>query len=65
LIYNPEETRIVQIGRSKKANISLKDDSTSRVQLTYNSFNSRVRYENFSWYLYDGQPEKPSTNGIW
>lgn len=64
-MFDPEELRVVTCGRSKTANISLKDDSTSRIQFSYKFFNIRVRYENYSWYLYDGLPEKPSTNGIW
>jgi len=56
--YNPVENPNVKIGRDKKNEVVYKDDSVSRVQCSF-------VYEDNFWYVYDGIPSKPSTNGIW
>jgi pSer/pThr/pTyr-binding forkhead associated (FHA) protein len=63
----PEQTfcsrdkKLIRIGRSKKAEIIVNDNSVSRIQCT-------LVFEDDQWILYDGvnnNSKKSSTNGIW
>jgi hypothetical protein len=56
--FNPKENKTIRIGRSKHAEVSYKDESVSRYQLTF-------VFENNKWFVYDGYKEKTSTNGLW
>jgi len=56
--YNPKDHKLVRIGRNKAAEIVYKEDSVSRIQVTF-------AFENNKWYIYDGIKDKPSTNGLW
>jgi len=55
---NPLEITMVGMGRSKKSEITFRDPNVSRNQCTF-------MYENHTWYMYDGIPGQPSTNGVW
>ncbi len=59
--FYSKEKKIVRIGRSKKAEVTVNDISISRIQCT-------LVFEKNEWVLYDGvyqNSKKSSTNGIW
>jgi len=55
---DPHDKRDVLIGRRKGVDIECSNEGVSRVQCTFSFICRR-------WYLIDGQPGKPSRNGIW
>jgi len=56
--YLPKDYKLVRIGRKEGLELPYTEESISRIQCTFS-------FEDGSWYVYDGNMEKPSTNGSW
>ena len=56
--YFMPQNRNITIGRYELADIQLNDKLLSQIHCIIN-------YSNEGWKLFDGQPNKPSTNGTW
>jgi len=54
----PHEKTYFTLGRSRNCDIVFKESNTSRYQCTF-------IFENGTWFIYDGKPGGPSTNGVW
>jgi len=54
----PHENTFFKLGRSRNCDIIINETNTSRYQCTF-------IYENGTWFVYDGKPGGPSTNGVW
>jgi len=55
---SPTEKTYVKLGRSKNCDVIFNEPNASRCQCTF-------IYENGDWFVYDGKPGVPSTNGVW